>query len=72
VKFFITAADVIHSFAIPVAGIKLDAAWAPKCCSNGYRKGIIFHGACSELCGVNHGFMPIMGVALVPQFMIYY
>ncbi|MDG1436834.1 MAG: cytochrome c oxidase subunit II [Rickettsiaceae bacterium] len=60
IKFLITAADVIHSFAVPALGIKTDAvpgrtneAW-----TRIDKKGV-YYGQCSELCGVNHGFMPI-------------
>lgn len=55
-----TAADVLHSWAVPQLGIKVDAVpgrlnemWI-----NVERPGI-YYGQCSELCGVNHGFMPI-------------
>jgi cytochrome c oxidase subunit 2 len=60
VRFLITAADVIHSFAVPSFGIKSDAipgrvheTWAR------VTKPGVYYGQCSELCGVNHGFMPI-------------
>jgi cytochrome c oxidase subunit 2 len=60
IKFLITAADVIHSFAVPSLGLKTDAvpgrtneAW-----TRIDKKGV-YYGQCSELCGVNHGFMPI-------------
>ncbi|MCP5369910.1 MAG: cytochrome c oxidase subunit II [Rickettsiaceae bacterium] len=60
VKFLITASDVIHSFAVPALGIKTDAVpgkvnetWAKI-----DKKGV-YYGQCSELCGINHGFMPI-------------
>lgn len=60
VKFLITAGDVIHSFAVPALGIKTDAVpgrtnetWT-KVAKQG-----VYYGQCSELCGVNHGFMPI-------------
>lgn len=60
VKFLITAGDVIHSFAVPAIGIKIDAVpgrinetW-----TNIPKQGV-YYGQCSELCGVNHGFMPI-------------
>jgi cytochrome c oxidase subunit 2 len=60
VRVVVTAADVIHSFAIPSLGIKLDAI--PGRCNQvsflADREGV-FYGQCSELCGVNHGFMPI-------------
>lgn len=61
VKFVVTAADVIHSFALPAFGLKIDAipgrineTW-----TKALKKGV-YYGQCSELCGVNHGFMPIM------------
>jgi cytochrome c oxidase subunit 2 len=60
VKFLVTAADVIHDFAVPQFAIKTDAvpgrinhAWAK------VNKIGTYYGQCSELCGVNHGFMPI-------------
>ncbi len=60
VKFLVTASDVIHSFAIPSLGIKTDAV--PGRINQTWTKidkiGV-YYGQCSELCGVNHGFMPI-------------
>lgn len=60
VKFLITAADVIHSFAVPSLGIKTDAV--PGKINETWtkidHKGV-YYGQCSEICGVNHGFMPI-------------
>jgi cytochrome c oxidase subunit 2 len=65
IRFDITADDVIHAFAVPSLGIKVDAI--PGRINVAYvkilRTGIYF-GQCSELCGVNHGFMPIKVVAL--------
>ena len=65
IRFDITADDVIHAFAVPSLGIKVDAI--PGRINVAYvkilRTGIYF-GQCSELCGVNHGFMPIKIVAL--------
>ena len=60
VRMLVTAADVLHAFAVPAFGIKLDAI-------PGRLNEIIFqvdrpgtyYGQCSELCGVNHAFMPI-------------
>ena len=61
VRIQTTAADVLHSWAMPQLGVKVDAVpgrlnelWI-----NVERPGI-YYGQCSELCGVNHGFMPIM------------
>lgn len=64
IRLIITAKDVIHSFAVPSLGLKVDAVPGRlnqlACYIN--RTGI-FYGQCSELCGVNHGFMPIEIVA---------
>lgn len=57
----INSSDVIHSFAIPRLGIKVDAV-------PGRINQIIiilnrpglFYGQCSEICGVNHRFIPIV------------
>jgi cytochrome c oxidase subunit II len=60
VRVQVTGADVIHSFAVPSFGIKMDAipgrlneTWF-----RASREGR-YHGQCSELCGRNHAFMPI-------------
>jgi cytochrome c oxidase subunit 2 len=60
VKFLITAADVVHSFAVPALGIKTDAVPGKinETWTKVERKGV-YYGQCSELCGVKHGFMPI-------------
>lgn len=67
VRVLVTAGDVIHAFAVPSFGIKVDAVpgrinetWF-----NATREGI-FYGQCSELCGKDHAFMPI-GVRVVSQ-----
>lgn len=66
-RILVTSADVIHSWAVPSLGLKIDACpgrlnqiWALP-----LRAGV-FYGQCSELCGVNHGFMPIV-VEVVPR-----
>lgn len=61
IRFLITSTDVLHSWAIPSLGIKVDA------CPGRlneiqvfiYRSSV-FYGQCSEICGVLHGFMPIV------------
>ena len=60
VRLIVTGADVIHSFAVPSLGIKIDAVpgrlnQTSILCE---RTGT-FYGQCSEICGVWHGFMPI-------------
>jgi cytochrome c oxidase subunit 2 len=61
IRLLITSADVLHSWAIPSFGIKIDSC--PGRLSQGSlfikRQGLYF-GQCSEICGVNHGFMPIV------------
>ncbi len=61
VRFLVTSSDVIHSWWVPQLGIKRDAipgfineSWARI-----ERKGV-FRGQCAELCGVGHGYMPIV------------
>lgn len=60
IKFLVTASDVIHSFAVPALGIKTDAVpgRVNQTWTKVDKKGV-YYGQCSELCGVNHGFMPI-------------
>lgn len=61
IRLLVTSADVLHSWAIPSFGIKIDAC--PGRLSQGSllikREGV-FYGQCSEICGINHGFMPIV------------
>jgi cytochrome c oxidase subunit II len=55
-----TGADVIHSFAVPAFGIKIDAI--PGRLNETWFKANMtgmFYGQCSELCGKDHAFMPI-------------
>jgi len=64
----ITSADVLHSWAIPSLGIKLDAC--PGRISEislFIKRTGTFYGQCSEICGVNHGFMPIVVEAVEPE-----
>ena len=61
VSFFITAYDVIHCWALPSAGIKVDACPGRISSSKIFFKDYgFFYGQCSELCGFLHGFMPIL------------
>lgn len=64
--FFITSTDVIHSWAIPSIGVKVDAipGRLNQICTTLFDVGS-HYGQCSELCGVNHGFMPINLISLV-------
>jgi len=67
VRFVITADDVIHSWWVPALGWKQDAipgiineAWTD------IREPGVYRGQCAELCGKDHGFMPIV-VRAVPR-----
>lgn len=66
IRLLIASDDVIHSWTVPSFGVKVDAT--PGRLNQAqltvYREGH-FYGQCSELCGVNHGFMPI-SVRVVP------
>lgn len=60
IRMLTTSADVLHSWAIPAFGVKMDSVpgrlnqfWLV------LNKPGVFYGQCSEICGVNHGFMPI-------------
>lgn len=67
IKLIITAADVIHSFAVPSLWVKMDAVPGrlnEK--SITIEKPGVYYGQCSELCGARHGFMPIAIEALPP------
>jgi len=68
IRLLVTAADVLHSWAVPSFGIKIDAC--PGRLSQGSlfikREGF-FYGQCSEICGVNHGFMPIVVRSVKPE-----
>ena len=60
VRVQVTAADVLHSWAVPALGVKTDAI--PGRLNETWFKADktgIFYGMCSELCGVNHQSMPI-------------
>ena len=65
IEILVTAADVIHSFAVPAFGVKVDAVpgrlnstWV------NIKKPGTYYGQCSELCGTLHAFMPIEIVAV--------
>jgi cytochrome c oxidase subunit 2 len=67
VRFVITGADVIHSWWVPALGWKMDAipgvinsAWT------NIKEPGVYRGQCAELCGQDHGFMPIV-VKAVPK-----
>jgi len=65
IRVLVTSADVLHSWAVPSLGIKVDATPGRLTQASLFlkREGV-FYGQCSEICGVNHGFMPIVVTAV--------
>lgn len=61
IRVLVTGADVLHSWAVPSLGVKVDSCPGRLNQVNLFikREGV-FYGQCSEICGVNHGFMPIV------------
>ena len=65
IRLMITSADVLHSWAIPSFGVKVDACPGRLSQASVFIKRCgVYYGQCSELCGVNHGFMPIVVEAI--------
>lgn len=72
IRALITSADVLHSWALPSLGVKIDAI-------PGRLNQFVFiviihsiiHGQCSEICGVNHSFIPIVLEAVRLKDLIY-
>lgn len=64
IRFLVTASDVLHNFAMPQFGLKLDAVPGRNNETWTYvpaeYAGQTFYGQCSELCGTGHAYMPIM------------
>lgn len=61
IRILVTAADVLHSFAVPSLAVKLDAIPGRLNQTNlVIKRPGVFYGQCSELCGANHSFMPIV------------
>ncbi len=67
VKLIVTGSDVIHSWAMPALWVKMDAVPGRlnEVTFKADRIGV-YYGQCSELCGINHGYMPI-AVEVVSQ-----
>nr|YP_010933599.1 cytochrome c oxidase subunit II [Ptychadena wadei]WKT09042.1 cytochrome c oxidase subunit II [Ptychadena wadei] len=70
-RTIVTAEDVLHSWAVPSLGVKIDAipgrlnqtSFLASRCG-------VFYGQCSEICGANHSFMPIVAEVLpLPNFL---
>lgn len=69
VRILVTSYDVLHSWAVPSFAVKVDAIPGRL---NEYFIHVnflgIFYGQCSEICGVNHGFMPIKIETVTEEF----
>nr|YP_009941978.1 cytochrome c oxidase subunit II [Syrphus vitripennis]QOC71049.1 cytochrome c oxidase subunit 2 [Syrphus vitripennis]UEK75573.1 cytochrome c oxidase subunit II [Eupeodes latifasciatus]UXF58205.1 cytochrome c oxidase subunit II [Syrphus vitripennis]WCJ53293.1 cytochrome c oxidase subunit 2 [Syrphus vitripennis] len=71
IRILVTAADVIHSWTIPALGVKIDGTPGRLNQTNFLinRPGVFF-GQCSEICGANHSFMPIVIESVPINFFI--
>jgi cytochrome c oxidase subunit 2 len=73
IRVQVTGADVVHSFAVPSFGIKIDTV--PGRLNETWFKATregVYYGQCSQLCGRNHAFMPIaVRVVSVQEFTVW-
>jgi len=61
IRVIVTAADVLHSWGVPSLGVKMDCVPGRLNQTSIYvKRNGVYYGQCSELCGVQHGFMPIV------------
>nr|YP_010626053.1 cytochrome c oxidase subunit II [Inocellia biprocessus]WBK02851.1 cytochrome c oxidase subunit II [Inocellia biprocessus] len=61
IRLLATATDVIHSWTVPSLGVKIDATPGRLNQTNFFmNQPGLFFGQCSEICGANHSFMPIV------------
>nr|YP_010248584.1 cytochrome c oxidase subunit II [Trachys variolaris]QTK22438.1 cytochrome c oxidase subunit II [Trachys variolaris] len=71
IRMLVTAADVIHSWTIPALGVKIDATPGRlNQISFLINRAGLFFGQCSEICGANHSFMPIVMESVSPSSFI--
>lgn len=71
IRIIVTAADVLHSWALPSIGVKIDATPGRLNQTSIFinRPGL-FYGQCSEICGANHRFIPIVIERISPKYFI--
>nr|QNG56173.1 cytochrome c oxidase subunit II [Cucujus sp. MJ-2020] len=71
IRMLVTSADVIHSWTIPSLGVKIDATPGRlnQISFTTNRSGL-FYGQCSEICGANHSFMPIVLESISSKYFI--
>nr|YP_010954786.1 cytochrome c oxidase subunit II [Hemisodorcus derelictus]WMW30171.1 cytochrome c oxidase subunit II [Hemisodorcus derelictus] len=71
IRLMITAADVLHSWTIPALSVKIDATPGRlNQVSFLLNRTGLFFGQCSEICGANHSFMPIVIESISPPFFV--
>nr|ADB12961.1 cytochrome oxidase subunit II [Otiorhynchus ovatus] len=71
IRLIITSADVIHSWTIPSLGLKIDGTPGRLNQINfSINRTGIFYGQCSEICGANHSFMPIVIESISPSLFL--
>ncbi len=70
IRILVSSRDVLHSWAIPSLGVKIDAVPGRLNQTSMFikREGI-YYGQCSEICGVNHAFMPIK-IQTIPKWWV--
>nr|AAT97374.1 cytochrome c oxidase subunit II [Micropsectra pallidula]CAI59724.1 cytochrome c oxidase subunit II [Micropsectra pallidula]CBL58242.1 cytochrome c oxidase subunit 2 [Micropsectra pallidula] len=71
IRILVTATDVLHSWTVPSLGVKIDANPGRLNQTNFFinRPGLYF-GQCSEICGANHSFMPIVIESVPSNFFV--
>nr|ARH55005.1 cytochrome c oxidase subunit 2 [Ernobius pini] len=68
IRMLVSATDVIHSWTIPALGVKMDAT-PGRLNQTGFFMNFsgLLYGQCSEICGANHSFMPIVIESVSPK-----
>jgi cytochrome c oxidase subunit 2 len=73
IRFIVTGTDVLHSFAVPSLGLKIDAVPGRLNQTSVLieRQGV-YYGQCSEICGVQHAFIPVVIEAVdLPNYLLW-
>nr|BAB91334.1 cytochrome oxidase subunit II [Aquatica lateralis] len=71
IRMMISSSDVIHSWTIPSSSLKIDATPGRLNQTTFFMNRIgVFFGQCSEICGTNHSFMPIVVESILPKYFI--
>nr|UZG66057.1 cytochrome c oxidase subunit 2 [Aquatica wuhana] len=71
IRMMISSSVVIHSWTIPSSSVKIDATPGRLIQTTFFMNRIgVFFGQCSEICGTNHSFMPIVVESILPKYFI--